>query len=37
MYNDFINDPQRWEIASDILGKKLTEIMGQNQQTRRLM
>jgi hypothetical protein len=37
MYNDFINDPKRWEAASDVLGKKLTEIMGINRQTRRLM
>jgi hypothetical protein len=37
MYNDFLNEPKRWEVSSDILGKKLTEIVGRNQQTRRLM
>jgi hypothetical protein len=37
MYNDFITNPKRWEVCGDILGKKLTEVMGKNQQTRRLM
>jgi hypothetical protein len=37
MYSDFINHPKRWETCGDILGKKLIDVMGKNQQTRRLM
>lgn len=36
-YSDYIDDPKRWEVAGDILGKHLTEVMGKNQQTRRVM
>lgn len=36
-YLDFTEDPKRWEVAGDILGKHLSEVMGKNQQTRRVV
>lgn len=37
MYYEFIKHPKRWETCGDILGKKITEIMGLNKQTRRVL
>lgn len=36
MYTDYINNPKRFDLADDILGKKYKQIMGQNAKTRRI-